>query len=50
MKVYLGTSIDAAYADMMAILDHQEPLASCYFADNDDLAIGGIKSLMISVS
>lgn len=41
---YLGTSIDAAYADMMAILDRQEPLAGCYFADNDDLAIGAMKA------
>ncbi len=40
----MGTSIDAAYADMMAILDRQEPLAGCYSADNDDLAIGAMKA------
>lgn len=41
----LGSTVDAAYADMLAVLDAGEPLASCYFADNDDLAIGAMKAL-----
>lgn len=41
---YLGTSIDAAYADMMAVLDQKIPPAPCYFADNDDLAMGAMKA------
>ncbi|MCI8517054.1 MAG: LacI family transcriptional regulator [Hungatella sp.] len=41
----LGSTVNAAYADMLAILGQKEPLASCYFADNDDLAIGAMKAL-----
>ena len=41
----LTPSVTGAYADMLAILDRNEPLASCYFADNDLIAIGAIKAL-----
>lgn len=40
----LGPSIDAAHADMIAILEQGEPLAKCYFADNDDIAIGAMRA------
>ena len=40
----LTPSIDGAYGDMMEILKSNEPLASCYFADNDLIAIGAIKA------
>ena len=29
---------------MLALLDQQVPLASCYFADNDAIAIGAMKA------
>lgn len=41
----LPPSIDGAYTEMMEILKRREPLASCYFADNDLIAIGAIKAL-----
>lgn len=41
----LPPSIDGAYAEMLEIIKRKEPLASCYFADNDLIAIGVIKAL-----
>lgn len=43
----LAPSIDAAMADMLEIIDNGEPLARCYFADNDMIAIGVIKALRL---
>ena len=33
-----------AYADMLELLEQNTPLASCYFADNDNIAIGAMKA------
>lgn len=41
----LTPSIDGAYADMIELIDNNENLASCYFADNDMLAIGVMQAL-----
>ncbi len=41
----LSPSIEGAYADMREILSHRDPLARCYFADNDLIAAGAIKAL-----
>lgn len=40
----LSPTIEGAYTDMLALLDQQVPLASCYFADNDAIAIGAMKA------
>lgn len=40
----LAPSVDGAYADMLEILNGNEPLAGCYFADNDEIAIGAIRA------
>lgn len=40
----LSPSVDGAYADMLEILERNEPIASCYFADNDNIAIGAMKA------
>lgn len=40
----LTPSIDGAYSDMKEILKWNEPLARCYFADNDLIAAGAIKA------
>lgn len=40
----LAPSIDGAYADMLEILNQNEPIADCYFADNDEIAIGAIRA------
>lgn len=40
----LSPRIDAAYADMLSILEQNQPIASCYFADNDEIAIGAMKA------
>lgn len=37
-------SIKAACSDMLAVIEDKEPLARCYFADNDYIAIGVIKA------
>lgn len=37
-------SIEGAYADILEILKRQEPLAPCYFADNDLIALGALKA------
>lgn len=41
----LPPTIDGACAEMLEIIKRGEPLASCYFADNDLIAIGAIKAL-----
>lgn len=40
----LSPSQEGAYADMQAMIEYGEPLADCYFADNDHIAIGAIKA------
>ena len=40
----LTPSIDGAFADMAEMLDRGEPLAPCYFADNDLIALGAIRA------
>lgn len=42
---HLTPSMDGAYADMKEILQRKEPLAPCYFADNDLIAMGAMKAL-----
>lgn len=42
----LSPSAEGAYADMRELLKHQEPLANCYFADNDLIAAGAIKAFL----
>lgn len=42
---YLSPSIEGAYHDMLEILRGGEPLARCYFADNDLIAAGAIKAM-----
>ena len=37
--------MEGAYADMLEIIKNEEELASCYFADNDLIAVGAIKAL-----
>ena len=41
----LTPSMDGAYADMKEIISQGETLASCYFADNDLIAMGAMKAL-----
>lgn len=41
---HLSPSLDGAYADMIEILNRNEPIASCYFADNDEIAIGAMRA------
>ncbi len=41
----LTPSMDGAYADMKEIIAQGETLASCYFADNDLIAMGAMKAL-----
>lgn len=41
----LTPSAEGAYADMKELLANHEPLARCYFADNDLIAIGTMKCL-----
>lgn len=38
----LTPTIDGAYVDMKRILEEDRPLASCYFADNDIIAMGAL--------
>lgn len=40
----LTPSQEGAYADMKALIESGEELASCYFADNDHIAIGAISA------
>lgn len=41
----LTPSIDGAYGDMMEILSQGTEPARCYFADNDQIAIGAMRAL-----
>lgn len=43
----LSPSIEAAMADMLEIIDRKDALAKCYFADNDIIAIGAMKALLL---
>ncbi len=43
----LSPSIEAAMADMLEIIDRHDTLAECYFADNDMIAIGAMKALLL---
>lgn len=43
----LSPSIEAAMSDMLEIIDRNDTLARCYFADNDMIAIGAMKALML---
>lgn len=43
----LAPSIEGAFSDMLEIIDSGTPLAKCYFADNDLIAIGAIKALKL---
>lgn len=43
----LSPSIEASMADMLEIIDRNDTLAKCYFADNDIIAIGAMKALML---
>lgn len=43
----LSPSVDGAFADMLEIIERGDDLASCYFADNDLIAIGAIKALKL---
>ncbi len=40
----LTPSMEGAYADMKTILAQGNPLSSCYFADNDLIAIGAMRA------
>jgi LacI family transcriptional regulator len=40
----LTPSLEGAYADMKELILSKEPLASCYFADNDLIAAGAIRA------
>jgi len=42
---WLAPSVEGAYADMKALLEQKERLASCYFADNDLIAAGVMRAL-----
>lgn len=41
----LSPSEEGAYADMKSLIQAGEELASCYFADNDHIAIGAMNAL-----
>lgn len=41
----LAPSTEGAYADMKAVIEQGELLASCYFADNDLIAAGAMRAL-----
>lgn len=41
----LAPTIEGAQIEMLEILDHGDALASCYFAENDLIAIGAMKAL-----
>ncbi len=41
----LSASTEGAFLDMIKIIEQEEPLAKCYFADCDALAIGAMQAL-----
>ncbi len=41
----LSPSMNGAYADMCEIITRKDPLARCYYADNDLIAAGAIKAI-----
>ncbi len=41
---YLAPTEKGAYQDMIKLIQSGQPLAKCYFADNDHIAIGAIKA------
>lgn len=41
----LTPSMEGSYADMKELLTRGEPLANCYFADNDLIAAGAVRAL-----
>lgn len=41
----LTPSIEGAFADMIEVLEQGDELASCYFADNDLIAVGAMRAL-----
>uniref|UniRef100_UPI002ED5E2A4 substrate-binding domain-containing protein n=1 Tax=Enterocloster clostridioformis TaxID=1531 RepID=UPI002ED5E2A4 len=43
----LPPSIEGAFADMLEYMNSGAPLAECYFADNDLIAIGAMKALKL---
>lgn len=43
--ISLPPTVEGAYLEMKGILERKEPLARCYFADNDFIAIGVMKAL-----
>jgi len=43
----LSPSIEGAMTDMLEIIDRNDNLAECYFADNDLIAIGAIKAFKL---
>lgn len=43
----LSPSIEGAFFDMLEIIDRDDQLAGCYFADNDLIAIGAIRALKL---
>lgn len=43
----LPPSIEGAFADMLDYINSATPLAECYFADNDLIAIGAMKALKL---
>ena len=43
----LSPSIADAMADMLEIIDRGDPLAHCYFADNDMIAIGAMRAFKL---
>ena len=42
---HISPSIDGAYADMLTVIEQGDEVANCYFADNDEIAIGAMKAL-----
>lgn len=42
----LTPSIEGAFADMLTILEQNEDIAPCYFADNDLIAVGAMKAFI----
>lgn len=43
----LSADIEGAFSDMLEIIERNDQLADCYFAENDHIAIGVIKALKL---